>query len=385
MNLNFFSPYKILLILIFQTCLNLFAIEIKTAYHYLEINDNSIFLVKNKKNNFDAKIAKNIFNQNTYGGVTESYQDLIDFFIDIKSNDKNLKIVIKPNQKKVCSELKFNIINSKIKMIPTKYELNSAVNCEYEVLKPKDDKVFEFKLLFNHTFKHWCTSEKESDAKFTALKISEDCTIKDPSQIYSINLNSSSIKDISPVSGFLNLKYLILGHNNIEKLTNGILDKLVNLNWLWLMHNQLKEISSEVFKNLEKLDWLSLYNNQISFISPYAFKNLKNLQGIELSNNLLKTYPIGLMDSINLISIEMDSNEIESVPENAFKNLPLLTNISIANNKIKNIPENLFANNNNLYFVNLSNNIISNLHEKTKSDLKKVENVNLFGNSLKLR
>jgi len=385
MNLNFFLPYKILLILIFQTCLNVFAIEIKTSYHYLTINDNSIFLVKNKKNNYDAKIAKNIFNQNTFGGVTELDQDLIDFFVDIKSNEKNLKIIIKPNQEKVCSEFKFNIANSKIKMIPTKFELESAVNCTYEVLNSDDYKIFEFKLLFNHTFKHWCTSERNSDAKFTASKITNDCTIKDPSQIYSINLNSSSIKDISPVSGFLNLKYLILGHNNIEKITVGILDKLVNLNWLWLMHNQLKEISSEVFKNLEKLDWLSLYNNQISFISPNAFKNLKNLQGIELSNNLLKTYPISLLDLINLISIEIDSNEIESIPESAFKNLSLLTNISLANNKIKNIPENLFSHNKNLYFVNLSNNIINELHEKTKSDLKRIENVNLFGNSLKSR
>jgi hypothetical protein len=109
------------------------------------------------------------------------------------------------------------------------------------------------------------------------------------------------IKDLSPISGLTNLRYLYLFFNDLSDLSplSGLynlevlniednliadispLSDLTNLRLLDMMDNHIEDITP--LSNLVNLEWLSMTNNLVSDISPLA--GLTNLEALFLDGN----------------------------------------------------------------------------------------------------
>ena len=97
--------------------------------------------------------------------------------------------------------------------------------------------------------------------------------------ILNLGSNRIPISDISPLAGLTNLRWLILGNNEISDISP--LAGLTNLTQLDLQVNKISDISPLV--GLTNLRWTTLDSNEISDISPLA--GLTDLRWTTLDNN----------------------------------------------------------------------------------------------------
>ncbi len=360
--------------------------------------DSNIFLIEESPGITKAKVAQNRDGEPTFGGVTGLSDQLTDFSIPIINASKfkglsidqpilNVKAVA--NQHDACNKLQFTITQSNIKILHHNIELTTATRCEYSVVNFENTHVANFSILLNHTFNYWCNqASPKSEAYKTARNIVSTCIIE-PTSITGFDFEKKEIRDLSPIAGFRNLvflnfsgnkishlplgifdkftelKILFLENNKIQTIPLGSLDKLTKLAWIWIMDNQISDLPLGVFDKLENLEWLSMSNNKMKNLPEGLLANLKNLHSIELSNNQLSVFPADISKLDQLISIEIESNEITEIPKNAFANFKRetnrLTNLSLSGNRLKTLPAGLFANLKHLYFLKLANNNISHL------------------------
>ncbi|UXP33343.1 leucine-rich repeat-containing serine/threonine-protein kinase [Reichenbachiella agarivorans] len=100
----------------------------------------------------------------------------------------------------------------------------------------------------------------------------------------------------------------------------------------------LKEFPEEIFSLAETLEILDLSDNQISEL-PDAIAQLKKLRIIFFARNCFTEFPAILKQCPNLSMIGFKSNQIQSVPENAFP--PLLRWLVLTDNKIQKLPKSI--------------------------------------------
>ena len=93
-----------------------------------------------------------------------------------------------------------------------------------------------------------------------------------------LDLNRTSVSDISSLSGLVNLERLFLNNTQVSDISS--LSGLTNLEKLLLSYTQVSDISS--LSALTNLKELSLYNTQVSDIS--SLSGLTNLQELYLYN-----------------------------------------------------------------------------------------------------
>ena len=122
--------------------------------------------------------------------------------------------------------------------------------------------------------------------------------------------------------------------HSLEDLKSG---KLIGLKRLKLACG-LTEFPTEIFALADTLEILDLTDNQFTEI-PNRIAELKHLRVLFLSNNRFTEFPKILASCPALTMIGFKSNQIETVPENAFP--PLLRWLILTDNKIKKIPKSL--------------------------------------------
>ncbi len=95
----------------------------------------------------------------------------------------------------------------------------------------------------------------------------------------------------------ISLRYLHLGHNNIQSINGEMWDNIKSLRLLELNSNPLKYISPQMWEGLEELRELRLENISIAFIPPNTFANLPNLSRVKLEANRLQTLSANVFGS----------------------------------------------------------------------------------------
>ncbi|MDH5581479.1 MAG: hypothetical protein OEY33_06205 [Bdellovibrionales bacterium] len=193
------------------------------------------------------------------------------------------------------------------------------------------------------------------------------------------------LKDITPLEGAQNLKYLIINQNSLTDVS--VLGKLKNLQFIKMAKNKVSSLN--FVKKLPKLISLDVSDNAIGDISPLAkasqleelwlstqrpnekalhspnpwrkklenisplkglknlyllvagnnsiedissVRNLRKLNILSFKNNLVKDIT-PLENLYSLRNLYLSGNDIEEV--SAIKDMKNLTNLSISNNKIK--------------------------------------------------
>lgn len=236
-----------------------------------------------------------------------------------------------------------------------------------------------------HTFTG-LTSLKDLDlswSKYTSTRIITNKTFVSlvTSPLKKLNLRGTAIKQIDP-GAFLvltNLTTLHLEFNFIRQLITGQeFEGLGQLQELYMSNNQKISLSStsfthvpnlrvltlgksligttidfdpSPFRPLSKLTILDLSNNNIANIQENMLEGLGNLKVLLLQHNnlarLWKSANLGgpvlfLKGAPNLVTLQLDSNGLDEIPDTAFKGLHNLTQLSLSNNLLNSLKENIF-------------------------------------------
>lgn len=157
------------------------------------------------------------------------------------------------------------------------------------------------------------------------------------------------------------------------------LNNLYNLTNLSVAGNRIHSIGSEAFRDCSNLTYLNLSTNAISSLYPETFANLKYLKTLDLSHNKFEQI-INISVVTNIIFLSLSCNEIQSVPEHAFKQMPKLRQLWLNGNQIKKVDINGFAYLNYLEKLDLSNNKLSSLPEGWVNAFKSLQFLDLSKN-----
>lgn len=243
--------------------------------------------------------------------------------------------------------------------------------------------------------------------------------LKNLKELQILNTSNSSLINIKPLSGLLNLRSLDLSDNNLKSIPSEIsalkqlesinlegnsienypdvLSELTSLKKLDLSHTNIKNLP-ESFGNLTSLEELILPAWITEF--PESFVNLKELKKLVASNlpkslgefkklemfilrdGKMEVLSDSIMELKSLKTLEIDNcRNLKSI-SNSLGNLVLLKTLKITgNNSLEKLPESLF-NLNSLQSLNLYNNNIESLPDEFGS-FPLLERLNLSNNELK--
>ncbi|KAL6259334.1 hypothetical protein P5V15_009249 [Pogonomyrmex californicus] len=199
-----------------------------------------------------------------------------------------------------------------------------------------------------------------------------------------------------------NLEELSISNNKIEQLTRDALCHVNNLISLDLRGNPIKEIHDQTFQNLGKLRKLILSNlkelklfpdlngatslevlrldrSQLKEIPPNLCHQCPKLKSFNVKSNFLTEIP-NLRNCNKLRVLDLASNMISILPDDAFKGLNMLHDLLLSNNNLRRISSDVFIGLSRLQVLDLENNYIEYIHPDAFRETKRLQDLNLGNN-----
>lgn len=128
------------------------------------------------------------------------------------------------------------------------------------------------------------------------------------------------------------------GENHITYLPNGVGKVFENLKTFSAVNCGLKFIKRENFKDMEKILFLNLGSNQIETVPEDALHDLPVVELIVFCGNNLKTLSEDLLENAKrLLHFRADLSHAETLPEKFFDSNQDLERVSIRHGKLKSI------------------------------------------------
>ncbi|KAM7283663.1 leucine-rich repeat and fibronectin type-III domain-containing protein 3 [Ixodes scapularis] len=131
---------------------------------------------------------------------------------------------------------------------------------------------------------------------------------------------------------------LHVNNSTVDSLPDGLFSKL-DIQSLHLARCQLKQVSDKALQGLEKsLASLSLPDNQLTEVPVQALRRLSSLRQLDLSSNAIKTVPDNAFSSLPLNTLKLADNELTILDE-AFAGLePSLKNLNLKGTGQERVP-----------------------------------------------
>nr|AIO08274.1 variable lymphocyte receptor C [Petromyzon marinus] len=126
---------------------------------------------------------------------------------------------------------------------------------------------------------------------------------------------------------------------------------------------------------------LQLNYNQLTSIPGKAFHGLTRLTYLELSNNKLPSLPVGVFDQLeNLQDLRLGENQLKSLPPRVFDSLTKLTLLTLERNELQSIPKGAFDKLTKLERLHLQNNKLQSVPDGAFDSLGKLDYMTLNNN-----
>ena len=110
-----------------------------------------------------------------------------------------------------------------------------------------------------------------------------------------------------------------------------------------LTKNKLQALPSGVFAGLVNLDVLDLEYNELQTLPVGAFGGL-NLLFLGLEANQFQSLPVGVFDSLSVrLALDLSDNKLETLPAGLFAGLGTLSSLDLENNQLETLPAGVFA------------------------------------------
>uniref|UniRef100_A0A673AGK2 LRRCT domain-containing protein n=1 Tax=Sphaeramia orbicularis TaxID=375764 RepID=A0A673AGK2_9TELE len=191
-----------------------------------------------------------------------------------------------------------------------------------------------------------------------------------------------------------NLTKLLLNFNRFRTVLPGMFDSLKQLHTLQMKGNLISQLPPliflhlpnlhlrNMFQNISQLAELNLEGNQITELSENVFSGLAKLQVLNLRGNLLTTFSDEVLgsDPLNLKELNLKGNRLTEVT--SLSRLTSLTDLILSSNQLFSLPEDAFKNLTNLETVDLSENQLSSLPETIFHQLFNIKAIHLNKNNL---
>jgi len=191
-------------------------------------------------------------------------------------------------------------------------------------------------------------------AEYPSLKECVDVEIKkvgcDRSKVTELSLQNQNIATLpsgvfSAFTGLHSLTNLDLSNNKIPEIDGFVFQGLTSLSQLTLRFNYIQTISFAAFWSQRvSLQLVNLNSNNLTTLPSMLFNGLNNLTGIGLNKNKITTLPGDIFAKLPALqSINLDYNRIETLPGDIFAKLPALKSIGLSYNQIKALPADIFT------------------------------------------
>ena len=180
------------------------------------------------------------------------------------------------------------------------------------------------------------------------------------------------------------IKEIYLQNNSISVLAPGLFANLGHLLSLDLSRNQLTSawINSGTFSGLIRLVLLNLSYNKISKLDPTFFLDLYTLQILNLQHNQLETIPADTFAPMNnLHTLLLSYNKISYLDAYSLNGLYVLSLLSVDNNLLESVHPDAFRNCSSLQDLNLNGNALTAVPLALK-DMRLLRTVDLGENAI---
>ncbi|KAF7273812.1 hypothetical protein GWI33_013503 [Rhynchophorus ferrugineus] len=186
------------------------------------------------------------------------------------------------------------------------------------------------------------------------------------------------------------LKYIDLSDNSIGTIeNNAFIDIGHSLEYLSLAHafsGSVTSLPSDALKVLVNLEVLDLSNNKFRTLGETSFHFLKKLRRVELQDNQIEAIHKGTFQGdihSNLEEIYFSFNNLKTISQHTFVNLPQLEHLYLDDNKLENLDRRAFMNLEHLKILNLKGNKLTNVSYETFQNLPELEDLDMAYNNLK--
>nr|AIO08220.1 variable lymphocyte receptor C [Petromyzon marinus] len=143
-------------------------------------------------------------------------------------------------------------------------------------------------------------------------------------------------------------------------------------------HKKLATVPTGIPASTERLE---LNYNQLTSIPDKAFHGLARLTYLALEYNQLQTLPAGVFDQLTeLGTLWLSNNQLKSLPPRVFDSLTKLTELQLHTNQLQSIPAGAFDKLTNLQTLSLSTNQLQSVPNGTFDSLGELQDVKLHGN-----
>ncbi|XP_030591715.1 chondroadherin-like protein [Archocentrus centrarchus] len=157
-------------------------------------------------------------------------------------------------------------------------------------------------------------------------------------QVVSLHLQFCKIHEIEggALQGMKNLLYLYLSDNDLRSLDPKAFAGAPRLTYLHLERNRLAQFPGSALSLLPSLSVLHLEENAISKLEASGLPSSvsSKLSELYLSNNNLTVIAKGALDSVSLIALHLDSNQLTEVPTHALLETPNLQEFNLSRNSV---------------------------------------------------
>ncbi|XP_043199067.1 chaoptin-like, partial [Amphibalanus amphitrite] len=169
------------------------------------------------------------------------------------------------------------------------------------------------------------------------------------------------------------LRTLSLEHNRIGVIARDTLSGIAGLRELSLAYNVIRELPVGTFEDFSRLQKLSLRGNQIPEVSAEMVDGVNGtLQELDLGMNRIAK--LGKLSLPKLRKLNVESNDIAEVEDDAFALLPRLQELDISGNRLEALPARLLKDLPQISNLDLSDNRIAAVPSTTLAE----SNVNVI-------
>lgn len=170
------------------------------------------------------------------------------------------------------------------------------------------------------------------------------------------------IWDRSKLQNLTSIQVFILTDAEHTELTDGMFENNLQLTHVTIKQCNLSNVPS-IFKNLSNLISVDLSSNDLETLPGDLFENLNYLHSLELFDNKINAVDSTIFKDLeSLLILDLSQNNFTSLPDLHWLRSVMI--IDLSKNFLKELPENLFQNNTQLHTLDLSYNTIENVPDR---------------------
>jgi hypothetical protein len=161
---------------------------------------------------------------------------------------------------------------------------------------------------------------------------------------------------------------VVFSNSQMETIPSNIFDVFPNLDSITAIGVGMNRLSVGALRNCDNLMGLNLAENAITRLDNGVLRNCFNLHILDFSNNKISSIGENVFNSLPLVEIHLDHNQLADIPERLFQNMALNI-LDLSFNRIARISSTMF-NGNWLNTLDLTHNQITHIPDRAFADFR---------------